>query len=348
MTGVAQEQVGADVGVGGSGEWSVRGHYRYRDVVGLLSGGGPGFSGPVSLALGPADGLLYVASRANPNQPEAVRVTRCTTDGDYVGEFGGWGEAPGQFIWVTAIAFGPDGMLYLADENTHRISVFTPEGEFLRCRGEFGAGPGRLNRPSGIAFAPDGTLVVVDSLNHRAQRFSAGGDLLEMWGEFGSGPGQFNMPWSVAVDAEGDVYVSDWRNDRIQKFDAGGGFIAAYDGRDGGDGLARPNGLAVDRLGRIYVCDWQNDRVQVLDAGGRVMDTLVGHSGVSKWARTFLDANPDIEQKLDAATQNVELKRRFYRPAAVVVRESDGDGEDDGLVFVADCYRHRVQIYRRL
>ena len=152
MTGVAQEQVGADVGVGGSGEWSVRGHYRYRDVVGLLSGGGPGFSGPVSLALGPADGLLYVASRANPNQPEAVRVTRCTTDGDYVGEFGGWGEAPGQFIWVTAIAFGPDGMLYLADENTHRISVFTPEGEFLRCRGEFGAGPGRLNRPSGIAF----------------------------------------------------------------------------------------------------------------------------------------------------------------------------------------------------
>ena len=188
--------------------------------------------------------------------------------------------------------------------------------------------------------------MVVDSLNHRVQRFSADGDLVGAWGEFGSGPGQFNMPWGVAVDAGGDVYVSDWRNDRIQKFDAGGGFIAAYDGRDGGDGLARPNGLAVDRLGRIYVCDWQNDRVQVLDAGGRVMDTLIGHSGVSKWARTFLDANPDIEQKLDAATQNIELKRRFYRPAAVVVRESDGD--DEGLVFVADCYRHRVQIYRRL
>ena len=166
MTGVAQEQVGADAGVGGGGgEWSVRGHYRYCDVVGLLSGGGPGFSGPVALALGPADGLLYVASRANPNQPEAVRVTRCTTDGDYVGEFGGWGEAPGQFIWVTAIAFGPDGLLYLADENTHRISVFTPEGEFC-------ARPGRVRRRAG---APE------PSVGHRfrAGRHAGGGGFPE-------------------------------------------------------------------------------------------------------------------------------------------------------------------------
>ena len=81
--------------------------------------------------------------------------------------------------------------------------------------------------------------------------------------------------------------------------------------------------------------------MQVLDADGRVIDTLIGHSGTSKWARTFLDANPDIEEKLNKATQNIELKRRFYRPMAVTLSE-------DGLVFVADCYRHRVQIYRRL
>ena len=81
--------------------------------------------------------------------------------------------------------------------------------------------------------------------------------------------------------------------------------------------------------------------VQVLDASGKVIDTLIGHSGTSKWARTFLNANPDIEEKLNLATQNIELKRRFYRPTAVAV-------SDDGLVFVADCYRHRVQIYQSL
>ena len=312
---------------------SATGLYQYHDVIGLLSGGGPGFSGPVSVALGP-DGLLHVASRANPNQPEAVRVTRCTYDGDYVGEFCGWGEAPGQFIWVTAIAFGPD-------ENTHRISKFTPEGEFLGCFGEFGDRAGQLNRPAGLAVSPDGTLVVADSLNNRMQRFNPDGTPLAQWGESGAGPGQFDMPWGVAVDEEGDVYVSDWRNDRVQKFDASGAFIAEFDGRDGGDGFSRPNGLTVDTEGRVYVCDWWNDRVQVLDTGGRLIDTLIGHSGTSKWARTFLDANPDIEQKLNLATQNIELKRRFYRPTAVTV-------SDDGLVFVADCYRHRVQIYRRL
>ena len=319
---------------------SVTGRYQYHDVIGLLSGGGPGFSGPVSVALGP-DGLLHVASRANPNQPEAVRVSRCTIDGDYVGEFCGWGETPGQFIWVTAIAFGPDGNLYLSDENTHRVSRFTAKGEFIACWGEFGNGPGQLNRPSGLAFAPDGTLLVTDSLNHRIQRFTPDGALLAFWGEMGVGPGQFDMPWGVAVDGAEHVYVSDWRNDRIQKFDASGAHVATFDGKDNGDGFSRPNGLAVDSGGRIYVCDWWNDRVQVLEQNGRVIDTLIGHSGTSKWARTFLDANPDIEEKLNLATQNIELKRRFYRPTAVTV-------SDDGLVFVADCYRHRVQIYRRL
>ena len=319
---------------------SVTGLYQYHGVIGLLSGGGPGFSGPVSVALGP-DGLLHVASRANPNQPEAVRVTRCTIEGDYVGEFCGWGEAPGQFIWVTGIAFGPGGNLYLSDENTHRISRFTTEGDFLGCWGEYGSHPGQLNRPSGLAFAPDGTLLVTDSLNHRIQRFTGDGNPLAAWGEYGNGPGQFDMPWGLAVDGDGHVYVSDWRNNRVQKFDPYGSHITTFDGKNGGDGFSRPTGLTVDAQGRIYVCDWWNDRVQVLDETGRVIDTLIGHSGTSKWARTFLDANPDIEEKLNLATQNIELKRRFYRPTAVTV-------SDDGLVFVADCYRHRVQIYRRL
>ena len=319
---------------------SVASLYQYHDVIGLLSGGGPGFSGPVAVALGP-DGLLHVASRANPNQPEAVRVTRCTLDGDYVGEFCGWGEAPGQFIWTTAIVFGPDGNLYLSDEHTHRVSVFTPEGHFVHCWGTFGAGPGELNRPSGLAFEPSGHLLVVDSFNHRVQRFTSDGTFVREWGEPGEGAGQFRMPWGVAVDQTGDVYISDWRNDRVQKFNPEGNVIAIFDGRDGGDGFSRPNGLAVDGEGRLYVCDWWNDRVQVLNSSGKVVDTLVGHSGTSKWARTFLDANPDIEEKLNAATQNIGLKRRFYRPTAVTISQ-------DGLVLVADCYRHRVQIYRRL
>ena len=102
---------------------SVRGFYQYQSVVGLLSAGEAGFSGPVSVALGP-DGLMYVASRGNPNQEEAIRITKCTKDGDYVDQLAGWGEDEGQFIWITCIAFDKEGMLFASEEHTQRINVY--------------------------------------------------------------------------------------------------------------------------------------------------------------------------------------------------------------------------------
>jgi len=320
---------------------SVNGHFQYHDVIGMLNAAGPGFSGPVSVVTGP-DGNLFVANRANPKQTEAVRITRCTKEGDYLGQFGEWGEEPGNFIWVTCIAFSPQGQLYLADENTHRITVFDSENELVRCFGEQGSGPAQFDRPSGLAFGPDGNLYVVDTLNHRVQILTPDGDFISQWGSLGSDDGQLNMPWGIAIDGAGDVYVTDWRNDRVQKFDASGGFLMAFGSSGDGEGqFNRPNGIAVDQDGDIYVCDWMNDRVQVFDPSGGFKDVLIGHSGLSKWGRTFLDASPDIEAKLELASQNIELKRRFYRPVSVHV-------DDNGMIFVADCYRHRVQIYRKL
>ncbi len=320
---------------------SVQGLYEYHGVIGLLSASATGFSNPVSLALGP-DGLLYVASRANPNQREAVRITRCIKEGNYVGQFGGWGESEGEFIWVTDIAFNQRGELFLADEHAHRISVFNTEGQFLRSFGESGSGNGQLNRPSGIAFDSADNLYVVDALNHRVQRFDREGGYLAKFGEFGRGEGQFNMPWGIAIDKQGDIYVTDWRNDRVQKFSSDGEFLASFGSSGRGEGeFNRPNGITVDAEGDIYVCDWMNDRVQVFDYQGNYKDTLIGHAGISNWARTYLDANPEVEFKLNRAVQNIEPKKRFYRPASVKV-------DTDGKVYIVDCYRHRVQIYHKL
>ena len=121
---------------------SLRGKFRYHDVVGLLSAGQAGFSNPVSIALGP-DNLIYVASRANPNQREAFRITKCTKEGDYLAQFGGWGGAEGQFIWVTDIEFNEVGELFLSDEHANRISVFSQDGQFLRSFGQLGSGVAR-------------------------------------------------------------------------------------------------------------------------------------------------------------------------------------------------------------
>ena len=320
---------------------STQGLYKYHDVIGLLSPAGPGFSGPMAVAVGP-DGMLYVANRANPNQPDGVRITRCTKDGDFLDQFGVWGEGPGEFIWVTDFAFSPQGEVYVADEHSHLISVFDRERNFSRRFGEQGSGPAELDRPSGLEFGPNGNLYVVDTLNHRVQVLTPEGEYISQWGSLGVGEGQFSMPWGIAIDAAGDVYITDWRNDRVQKSDADGKFLMSFGSSGDGEGqFNRPNGIAVDLDGDIYVCDWMNDRVQVFDQAGSYKDVLVGHSGMSKWGRTFLNANPEIEQKLELASQNIELKQRFYRPVSVHV-------DEDGKVYVADCYRHRVQIYQKL
>jgi len=316
---------------------STCGLYRYHDVIGLLSAGQAGFSNPVAIAIGP-DNLLYVANRANPNQREAVRITKCTKDGDYVDQFGTWGEGEGQFIWVTDSAFSQWGELFVADEHTHRISVFTREGKFLRSFGHHG----QLDRPSGIAFDPHNDLYLVDSLNHRVQKFTQDGRFRAKWGTYGSRTGQFNTPWGIAIDQHGDVYITDWRNDRVQKFTPDGHVIMAFGRSGSAEGeFNRPNGITVDADGDIYVCDWLNNRVQIFDPKGNYKDTLIGHAGVSKWARSYLDANPEVERKLLQAAHNIEPKMRFYRPSSVEV-------DSDGKVYVVDTYRHRVQIYQKL
>ena len=320
---------------------SINGLYTYVSVIGLLSPAGPGFSGPMSVTIGP-DGMLYVACRANPNQPEGVRVSRCTREGDFLDQFGSWGEEPGQFIWITDIAFSQSGEVYIADENSNRISIFDTERNYSRRFGRQGSGPGEFDRPSGLAFGLNGNLYVVDTLNHRIQMLTPEGKYISEWGSLGKAEGQLHMPWGITIDQAGDVYITDWKNDRIQKFDADGNFLMAFGTTGDGEGqFNRPNGIAIDSSGDIYVCDWMNDRVQVFDPQGTFKDVLIGHGGMSKWARNFLDASPDVEEKLELAAHNIEPKRRFYRPVSVHV-------DNDGKVYVADCYRHRVQIYQKL
>src|SRR5262249_46464283 len=67
--------------------------FTYSHTVGMLALTGRGFSNPVDMTLGDG-GVLYVLNRSNAAQAPmgAVRVSICTADAEFIGQFAGFGE----------------------------------------------------------------------------------------------------------------------------------------------------------------------------------------------------------------------------------------------------------------
>ena len=68
---------------------SSRNLYQYSHTIGMFNLFGRGFYNPIDAALS-GEGVLYVLSRAGSGMAEGSpkRVTMCTLNGDYLGEFG--------------------------------------------------------------------------------------------------------------------------------------------------------------------------------------------------------------------------------------------------------------------
>ncbi len=331
--------------------------YRYSHTVGFYAQVGRGFQNPIDVALG-RDGLLYVLNRAGAETEVRMpykRVTICTVDEDYLGDFSTGGTGDGQMMWPVAIALDGDENIYISDEALHRISIFNKQGQFLSKWGVKGSGDGEFNRPAGIAFDKDDNLLVVDGLNSRIQKYTRDGRFLGGWGRAGRGNGEFNLPWGIAIDQSGNVYVADWRNDRVQKFDPEGKHLASFGNSGHGDGeFRRPSGVAVDQEGNIYVADWGNERVQVLDHDGSFIARFRGEAGLSRWSRDYFVANmdelaerekADLEPELDLPpggdflrNESASVEKLFWGPTSVKV-------DAQGRVFVVDSCRFRIQVY---
>ena len=336
---------------------------RYSHTVGSLSNQGRGFQNPVDVALD-SQGVMYVLNRAGPEIPLRLpykRVSMCTVNEEFLGEFGAGGTNSGEFWWPSSLIFDSRDRLYVADEALNRVTVFATTGEVLDTWGEEGSAPGRLSLPSGVAVDADDNLLIADSGNHRIQKFASDGSYLDGWGGPGDGEGQFSAPWGIATDHKGAVYVSDWGNGRIQKFDADGQYLAQFP-RSGAsvsdrNRISRPAGLCVDTEGIIYVADWGNERVRVMSPDGELLATLRGESQTPAWATEYFQANPeegslrleaDLSPTIDLPggfgttgdrEESANVEKLFWGPTAVKL---DGRGN----LLIVDSCRHRIQVYR--
>src|SRR5262249_22241225 len=71
----------------------------YSHSVGRGEQTGQGFRYPVALVVNPRTGLMYVANRSYEYRIELKRITICTVDEQFVGQFSTGGFGDGRIFW---------------------------------------------------------------------------------------------------------------------------------------------------------------------------------------------------------------------------------------------------------
>jgi tripartite motif-containing protein 71 len=228
-------------------------------------------NGPTAVAVhrtGPAlaDAVIYVVD------PGTHSVHRITPYGELLGTWGGRGSSPESLDQPEDVAVAPDGEVFIADTNNHRIVHRAADGEVLGVMGDAEV----FQFPMSVAFGPRGLVYVVEARRNRVQAFDPLDRVLAFdWQSeadpIDPAPGSFWLPVAVAADRE-FVYVmeSDQRDHvRVQVFGFDKEFphnvftvFAEGAGANPGQ-LWNPADLSVSDDGQILIADSGNNRVQL-------------------------------------------------------------------------------------
>ncbi|MBU0616226.1 MAG: hypothetical protein KKI02_00770 [Planctomycetes bacterium] len=207
-----------------------------------------------------SDGTVYAADT------HYARVMYFSPDGLRLGQFGTFGEGPGQFRLPTDVAIDREGFIYVSEYGGNdRISKFSPQRRYLFSFGGRGAGAASLERPQALLIGPDNTLWVADACNHRICHFDADGRFLGTFGRPGQEVGELWFPYGLDLLSDGTLVVCEYGNNRVQRFDPGGKSMGTWGaaGRRPGQ-LAYPWALAVGDEDHVLIIDSGNNRIQVI------------------------------------------------------------------------------------
>lgn len=236
-----------DASAHGLGGWSLSAHHAYDPTSGTLYEGNgtrreaaaigqsvrthTNGSIPNSIAVGP-DGSVYMAFGTYIQRYSADGTGSPVVVAGVPGQFGYSGEglpATQSLLSNTSqrdIAFGPDGLLYLTDNDNHRIRRVDADGTLRTVAGSgssFSSGDGGLAldagiaKPIRIAFQPDGSLIFEENNKNWIRRIAPNGLVSRFagigglpWHSGDGGPATSAQIYGseIAVGPDGSVYLA--------------------------------------------------------------------------------------------------------------------------------------------
>lgn len=170
--------------------------------------------------------------------------------------YGRLGSGRGEFWWPKGITASPNGDVYIADVENHRVVKLKNDIDSLRwigVIGSFGCDIGEFDTPWDVAIDIEGKVWVADRGNNRVQVFdSTGAFITQILG--------LNKPVAVAITNKKD-YWSFFKDEFLVVIDADGKRIQQFD-PSSGEVVARTefsdcefSDCAIDYYSNIWVTD---------------------------------------------------------------------------------------------
>ena len=182
-------------------------------------------------------------------------VKKFSLQGEYLSKFGSCDSGDGQFHGPQGLCFNSKGLLYVVDNNNHRVQVFRENNVFLFKFGSKGPNPGQFkspcyiavdssdqvhvtdydasgisvfsedghfinkincNKPFVIGIAPDDHLITDEHKNNVLIVFSPTHELVAKFGIHGNAKGQFSAIHGIAINNNGTIFAAEFYNKCLQ------------------------------------------------------------------------------------------------------------------------------------
>jgi hypothetical protein len=247
------------------------------------------------LACGLLAAVAYLALRSTDDSMGAHGAERASPVGQPLGAL----VVPEQ---PSALAVGPDGRLYVADDTRNEILEWSRRGTFHVIAGTGRAGfsgdrgaalEAELDQPGGMTVAPDGTLYFADTGNGRIRAISPAGTITtiagrarpphDRWVADGTEAVHTALggPNDVAIGPDGDLYFDGGSNE-ILRLNGNGTLSVVVGSRTAPLGISgiggpatqaspdEPSGLAFDSHGDLFINGNNTRKLLMVTPSGRI------------------------------------------------------------------------------